>query len=485
MKSRSPIVTILGHVDHGKTTLLDYIRKSHVAAGEHGGITQKIGAYEVKTAIKGYSVSTITFIDTPGHEAFSKLRARGANIADIAILLVDAKDSLMPQTVESISHIKSAKIPFVIAANKMDVEGANPEKVKNDLLKYEVMVEGKGGDIPVVPISAKTGMGVNDLLENILYIAADKKLKFDPKALPEAYIIETKRDRRGIVASAVIKNGTLKIGETVYAEEKKARIRSLISDTGAQLSEVTASTPFELLGFEDLPTVGALISTQQGAKPPALEKDQEQAVKPHFDLASILATPKVEKKLSLVIKSDSQGSLEAIHASLSGNEHVNIILNAVGEIHKSDLFLAKASKAIVIGFNVKPDPEAKELAKQEKIIIKTYAIIYELLDELHEVADLLQEKEEQEKNLKGEAKVVASFVIEGERIFGMKISKGKITVGDSLQLFRNNSLIGKMRLVSLQIRAKKVQEVKKDQESGMIFSPLLDIRVGDVVKCIL
>lgn len=483
---RSPIVTILGHVDHGKTTLLDYIRKSQIAEGEHGGITQKIGAYEVKTGIKGYDTTTITFIDTPGHEAFSKLRARGANVADIAILLVDGKDSLMPQTVESISHIKSAKIPFVVAINKMDVEGANPEKVKNDLLKHEVMVEGKGGDIPVIPLSAKTGKGVNDLLETLLFIASDKKLTYDPKAPAEAYIIETKRDRRGIVASAVIKNGTLKTGDVVYTEEKKARIRSLINDMGKPLQEVTPSTPFELLGFEDFPTVGELISPEQkAAKPEAEQNNIDHTGAQPFDINSILATPKVEKKLSLVIKSDSQGSLEAVTASLSHNEHVNIVLNAVGEIHKSDIFLAKTSKSIVIGFNVKADPESKELAKQEKVIIKTYSIIYELLDELHEVADLLQEKEEQEKNLKGEAKVVASFVIEGEKIYGMKIIKGKITSGDSLQLFRNNSLIGKMRLVSLQIRAKKVQEVKKDQESGMIFSPLLDIRVGDVVKCIL
>lgn len=482
MQPRPPVVAILGHVDHGKTTLLDFIRKSRIASGEHGGITQKIGAYEVKTGIKGYDTDRITFIDTPGHEAFSLLRARGANVADVILLIVDVRDSLMPQTIESISHIKAAKVPFIVVINKIDLDDANPEKVKNDLLKHDVQVEGKGGTVPVAPISAKTGLGVSDLLETILFVASEQKLTYDPKTVPQAYIIETKRDRRGNVLSAIIKNGSLKVGDTVFAQDKKTKIRSLINDLGQQVKEVLPSTPFELLGFEETPAVGSVITNATVAQDVVASENIDKA---KFDLASILATPKVEKKLSLVIKSDTQGSLEAINAALMKNENVEILLSAVGDIHKSDIFLAKTSKAIVIGFNVKPDPETKDLAKQEKVIIKTYSIIYELLDELNEVADLLQEKEEQEKSLKGEAKVLASFSIEGERVFGVKVTKGKITSGDGLQLYRNNNLIGKTRLVSLQVRAKKVQEVKKDQESGMIFSPPLDIRVGDVVKCIL
>lgn len=484
MQSRSPVVAILGHVDHGKTTLLDYIRKSRIAKGEEGGITQKIGAYEVDTKIKSYSVSKITFIDTPGHEAFSLLRARGAHVADIAILLIDGRDSVMPQSIESISHIKVAGIPFIVVINKIDLEDVNVEKVKNDLLKYEVMVEGKGGDVPVVLLSAKTGEGVNDLLETILFIASDKKLEHDPLSAPQAYIIETKKDRRGIVMSAIIKNGVLKIGDTIFADQKKARIRALINDLGKNIESVTPSNPFELLGFEEAPSVGSQITNVLVA-PIETTETIAPAEKAVFDLASMIAVPKIEKKLALVIKSDSQGSLEAIHAALVKNEHVDILLSAVGDIHKSDIFLAKTAKAIVIGFNVKPDPETKDLARQEKVIIKTYGIIYELLDELNEVADLLQEKEEQEKHLKGEAKIIATFTIEGEKVFGVKMSKGKITSGDEVQLHRGDNLIGKMRLVSLQVRAKKVQEVKKDQESGMVFSPPLDIRVGDVVKCIL
>ena len=485
MQPRPPIVAILGHVDHGKTTLLDYICRSRIAKGEEGGITQKIGAYEIETGIAGYPVSKITFIDTPGHEAFSLLRAIGANVADIAILLIDGRDSVMPQSIESISHIKAAKLPFIVVINKIDLEEVDVDKVKNDLLKHDVLIEGKGGDVPVIPLSAKTGKGVHDLLETILYLAAEKKLVGDPLAAPQAFIIETKKDRRGIVMSAIIKNGTLRIGDTVFADQKKARIRALINDKGENILSVLPSTPFELLGFEDTPKVGSEISHVLSPLSKHISETVMLAEKKAFDLEAMLTIPKEEKKLALVIKSDSQGSLEAIHAALVKNEHVDIVLCAVGDIHKSDIFLAKTAKAIVIGFHVKPDPETKDLARQEKVIIKTYGIIYELLDELNEVADLLQEKEEQEKHLRGEAKIIATFTIEGEKIFGVKITKGKITAGDEVQLHRGDNLIGKMRLVSLQVRAKKVQEVKKDQESGMVFSPPLDIRVGDVVKCIL
>src|SRR3989344_8212510 len=235
---RPPIVTILGHVDHGKTTLLDYIRKTNLTEKEHGGITQKIGAYEITTDIKGYNTNKITFIDTPGHFAFTKLRSRGANVADIVILLIDGKDSVMPQTEESISHIKAAGIPFIVVINKIDLPETNPDKVKNDLLKYEVMTEGKGGKIPVALVSAKTGKGINELLETILFIASDLKLNFDEKNPALAYIIETKKDRRGIVASAIIKDGTIKIADTLYVNNQKIKVKSLINDVGKSISQV-------------------------------------------------------------------------------------------------------------------------------------------------------------------------------------------------------------------------------------------------------
>lgn len=487
MNTRPPIVAILGHVDHGKTTLLDYIRKSNITDREYGGITQKIGAYEITTEFKDYKTNKITFIDTPGHEAFTKLRARGANVSDIALLLIDGKDSVMPQTVESISHIKAAKIPFIVVINKIDLPETNPEKVKNDLLKYEVMTEGKGGDVPVALVSAKTGKGVNELLETILFIASDLKLNFDEKNPALAYIIETKKDRRGIVASAIIKDGTIKIADVLYVNDQKIKVKSLINDRGSSIFQVLPSSPFEILGFNEMPEVGGLITQQPITSHKSPSTDNQSPVTNHqaLTLEDVLKTPVVEKKLPAIIKADSQGSVEALKNSLKDNVNLNIVLLAVGEINKSDIFLAKATKSIIIGYSVKTSAEAEDLAKQEKVIIKTYQIIYELLDELNEVANLIKEKEEKEKNLKGEAQVLANFIIEREKIFGVSVIKGKINLGDQLECFRKNKLIGKTKLVSLKIRAKTVNEVKKGQEAGMIFGPPLDFVVGDVVKSIL
>ncbi len=488
MPSRPPIVAILGHVDHGKTTLLDYIRKSNITDREYGGITQKIGAYEITTKFKDYKTNKITFIDTPGHEAFAKLRARGANVSDIALLLIDGKDSVMLQTAESIFHIKAAKIPFIVVINKIDLPETNPEKVKNDLLKYEVMTEDKGGEVPVALISAKTGKGINELLETILFIASDLKLNYDEKNPALAYIIETKKDRRGIVASAIIKDGTIKIADTLFVNDQKIKVKSLINDRGLSISQVLPSSPFELLGFNDMPEVGSMIkqnSSISNNNQSPTTNDQLPSVQKTLTLEDVLKTPVVEKKLAAIIKADSQGSVEALKNSLKDNVNLNIILLAVGEINKSDIFLAKATKSIIIGYTVKTSAEAEDLAKQEKVIIKSYQIIYELLDELNEVANLIKEKEEKEKNLKGEARIIANFIIEGEKIFGVSVIKGKINLGDQLECFRKNKLIGKTKLVSLKIRAKTVNEVKKGQEAGMIFGPPLDFVVGDVVKSIL
>jgi len=486
MKPRSPVVAILGHVDHGKTTLLDYIRSSRIAAKEQGGITQKIGGYTAKTDIKGYPINEITFIDTPGHEAFSQLRARGANVADIVLLIVDAKDSLMPQTIESISHIKQANVPCIVVLNKMDLPEAKPEKVKNDLLRHGIMVEGKGGEIPVAPISAKTGKGVPELLETILFLATDKGLTYDPKAELEAYVIETKKDRRGTAVSIIVKNGTIHVGDVVYAGTTSAKIRSITDDLNVPLKEATASHACELLGFEIAPLVGSKMTQKKEVEKEVEAPQEKPTTKKAFTSADFFATPqKEQKKLAIVIKADSQGSLEALEAILSQNPNIEILLSGVGDVHKSDVFLAKASKAIVIGFNTRIDPETKDVAKQEKVIIKSYSIIYELLEELEEVALLLQEKEQSEKNLKGEAKILATFTIEGEKVFGSKLSKGKFELGDMLEIHRGDNIIGKSKIVSLKIRAKKVEEVKKEQECGLILSPALDIRIGDVVKCIL
>lgn len=483
---RPPVVTILGHVDHGKTSLLDHIRQSRIAAREHGGITQRIGGYEIKTGIKGYPTDMITFIDTPGHEAFSKLRSRGATVADIAILVIDAKDSIKPQTEESIAHIKSAGIPFIVALNKIDLPDANPDRVKIDLLKYEVMVEDKGGQVPCLPISAINGTGIPDLLETILFIAADKQLSYDPAADPEAYIIETKKDKRGIVASIVVKNGTLTVGDTIFSNELEARIRSLSNDLGKTVKEVLPSSPVELLGFSDMPEVGSFITNTQGKKKQEEEIDQKAAAMDR--LRAMVSGAKEEdtsKKLTIVLKADSQGALEAITSSLTDNENIQIKQAAVGDIHNSDIYLAKSTGSIVIGFSVKAGADIQEMAKQEKVIIKTYDIIYELLEEMVEVSDLLLEREKQKQGVKGVAKVRATFVIDQETVYGVQVTKGKLNAGDTIEILRDDEPIGQTKLVSLKQRAKTVQEVKKDQEAGMLFHPLLDIKIGDVVKSIL
>lgn len=484
---RSPVVTILGHVDHGKTSLLDYIRKSRIATKEHGGITQKIGAYEVDTGLKDYPVSHITFIDTPGHEAFTKLRSRGAQSADIAILVVDGKDSLMPQTIESIAHIKASKIPFILAINKCDLPDANPQKVERDLLKHNIQTEHQGGTVPAVKISAKTGLGIPDLLETILLMSTELKLKFDPSHPAKAIIVETNKDRRGIVASVIVQDGIVRVGDTVYtAHNKRVKIRSIMNDMGKSVREITPSTPAILLGFDEMPEVGTILSgVESELAAPEAAPPLDHPLHPEFNLEDILSPKAQERKLALVVKADSQGSLEALEQSLAGNKKIELILAGIGDIHRSDIFLAKATGAIVIGFSVIVDPETQMLAQQEKVVIKTYSIIYELIDELEEVASLMAEKDAATKNLKGEAKVLASFEIKGEQVFGMSVTKGKFAVGDEIEVFRGGNSFGKTKIVSLKFRAKTISEAKKGEECGMLLSPPLDMRAGDVVKCIL
>jgi len=478
MKNRPPVVAILGHVDHGKTTLLDYIRKSSLAEKEHGKITQSIGAYEIKTNIKGYGTDKITFIDTPGHEAFSKLRSRGANIADIAILVIDAKDSVMPQTEESLSHIKNSKIPFIIALNKIDLKEAKPDKVKTDLLKYDVQVEGKGGKVACINISAKEGKGVNELLEAILLLASDFNFEYDDKKDPVAYIVETKKDKRGIVVTSIIKQGQLKIGDTIFSNGQKTKIRSLINDAGEKIDSVFPSSPFEILGFKDFPMVGSIIS---GSDKQTKEKEIKTNQKKTLNLEDLLGHEE-SKKLNLILKADSKGSLEAISDSLQKKDNIDIIMQGIGNIHKSDVFLATTSKSIILGFNVDVETDANDVAKNEKVIIKSFNIIYELLDELEEVSSLLAQKDMMEKDLKGQSVVLASFMIHDQLVFGVKVNKGKINLGDNVSVYRNDNLLGKSKLVSLQIRSKPIKEVKNGQEAGIMISPNIDIKVGDVIK---
>lgn len=477
---RSPVVSILGHVDHGKTTLLDYIRKSNLTQKEKGGITQKIGAYEITYQNGSSPNNKITFIDTPGHEIFSLLRAKGAQVADIAILLIDAKESIKPQTIESIAHIKEAKIPFIVALNKIDLPEAKPEKVKEMLLKYKVVVEDRGGKIPALNISAKTGQGVNDLLETILIVSSNLNLQYKPNNPPYGYVIEIKKDKRGVVASIILKDGSIKVGDILFCGQQRFDVRSIINDQGKVLEKLFPSTPAEILGLKELTTIGSLISNMPKESDMALKK--EPLPKKNITIRNLLSEKK-EERLKIILKTDSLGSLKAIEAMLMKNPQIEIILSSVGEIAKSDVFLAKTAKAVIIGFNSFPNQEVNLLAKEEKIPIKVYEIIYQLIDEVNETTLLLKKVEE--KKYKGEAKILALFNIGKDVVAGIKMIKGKANLNDNVEIYRSQNLIGKTQLVSLKVRAKSTNEVRKNDEAGMIFSPSLDITIGDVVKFIL
>lgn len=474
--NRPPVVVVLGHVDHGKTTLLDYIRKSNLASREAGSITQSIGGYEAHVPISGYPVDRITFIDTPGHEAFTQLRMRGANVADIAILIVDATASVKPQTIESISHIKQAELPVIVAVNKIDLETARIDKVKQDLAANQIQVEGFGGTVPFVPISAKEGRGVNDLLEGILLLASEKELTYDESAEPEVYVIEARQDKAGPTASCIIKNGTLRVGDVLYAGAQEVKVRALITDSGSQVKEVTPSMPFVLLGFKDIPEVGITLTKQ-----PQIRKIAVESKSQGNDFANFFGE-KESDKLKVIIKADTQGSLDAILPALEKNSHLEVILSSIGEVSKSDIFLAKVSKAIVVGFNSKISKEAEKIAAQEKVLLRSYNIIYDLIDELEEVSDLMREREEKEKSFKGEAKVQALFNIDGSVVAGVKVLKGKFNINDKIEVIRGKRSIGETLLISIKQRAKASKEVKKGEEGGLLFDPQLDIQAGDVVK---
>lgn len=476
-KSRPPVVVVLGHVDHGKTTLLDTIRKTNIVQKEAGSITQKIGAYEVVTGIEGYDVDRITFIDTPGHEAFSKLRSRGATVADIAILIVDATDSVKPQTIESIQHITSLALPFVVAINKIDLPNAQVDKVKKDLSKHGVYLEGNGGTTPSVGISALKGTGLKDLLEALLFIAAEKKLEYDAEGELEAYVIETRQGSAGIEASCIIKNGTLSLGETVYAGDKEIKVKAMIDDTGARLKHVTPSQPFVLLGSREFPDVGVGLTRRTVV--------QEVAAAPivaQQSLDDFFSEEVEKKKLKLLIKADTAGSLEAILGLLQSIDAIEVLDFGVGEITKSDISMCKVTKSIVIGFGVKVSKDAIAFAKQERVLIKSYDIIYELVEELTEVAALMEEKEKEAIFAKGEAKILMQFIIEGQKIAGVSVQKGKISQGDRLEIYRDTRLIGTTQAASIQQRAKTVKELSKSQEGGIALQDEIDFKVGDVVK---
>jgi len=460
MTIRPPVVVILGHVDHGKSTLLDYIRKTNIVAQEPGQITQHIGAYQVSVDGK-----KITFIDTPGHEAFAKMRSRGAKVADLAILVVAADDGVMPQTKEAIKHIKQAKIPVIVAINKIDLPDINLDKIKKQLVNEGVLLEGYGGETVTVPISAKTGQGVSDLLEMVLLVSEMEKLEGDPTAPFQAVVIEAKLDRnRGPVASIIVKNGILHLGEKIFAEGIEGKVRAIINDRGERLSEVKPGDPAEILGLERIPPVGAILTQEP------IKKEEKTETKEEIK--------KEEGQLKIILKADVWGTLEAILTSLS-QEKVEIISGSVGDINESDVLLAKTTRAIIIGFNVKVASVAATLAETEKVKIKVYQVIYELLEEIKEAIEAISQPMKEE--FLGRAEIIAEFPFKKGKIAGCKIIDGRLAVGDRIKVLRGEKEVGLSRIKSLKQQKEAVSKVELGQECGVLFDPPLDFIIGDSV----
>ena len=477
LKSRKfypPVVVVLGHVDHGKTTLLDAVRKTNVAQKEHGGITQKIGASTVEVLHEGIK-RKITFVDTPGHEAFSKMRSRGAQVADIGVLVVSATDGVMPQTKESIKLLLDAKIPYVVALTKSDLPEKNPEKIKQQLLKEGIMLEKLGGNVPVIEVSAKTNKNIKELLELILLTLEIEKqqevLDKNEKGEFRAIIIESKLDlRAGPKATIVVKNGIISVKEELLCEGIEGKTRAFINDKGEHLTSATIGDAVEILGFEKVPPVGGIVL-----------KKSETSIK---KVENLPLTPFVRKEieefpLSVIIGADTQGSLEAIVNSLPKN--INIISQKTGEITPADVLLAKSVNAIILGFNLKLKNDVLRFASLEKVLLKNYAIIYELIDE---IKDALEGKElSLEEKIFGKAKILASFPFEKTQVLGVIVLEGRIAKGDRVRLLRDKDIIGESYLSSLRQGKNSISKVEKGQEAGAILAPFLDFTIGDMLVC--
>lgn len=482
---RPPVVTIMGHVDHGKTSLLDYIRSSHVTKSEHGGITQHIGAYRVQ--VNGQA---ITFIDTPGHAAFAKMRARGAKVTDIVVLVVAANDGVKPQTIESIRHIKQAKVPFIVAINKMDLDSANPQTVKGQLAKEEVLCEGFGGQVPSVNLSAKTGQGVPELLEMILLVAQMSEIKSDPQGEVEAVIIESNLDKhRGIIATAIVRSGTLKTGAIVYLDDQPIHIRQLLDEHQQPTPQALPGQPVVILGFKKvLPPVGCTLksishlpASLPAPQPPKLPQTPPASVSTGTEAETEVVTEEVFKPhFNLLIKADMAGTLEAIINNLAQDE-ITIVDKGIGPINESDVLLAADTEAIMIGFNIPVTPEARRLIDREHVRLKTFSIIYELLEYLEEKVLELLEPTIFEQNLSS-AQVTAVFNIRGEIIAGCQVTSGKLTKGETMHVLRRDRVRHTGRITSIKQGKTSTKVAKAGEDCGVVIDPQFDFRTGDVIK---
>ena len=494
LRPRPPIVTIMGHVDHGKTSLLDAIRKANVVAGEAGGITQHIGAYQVKTP----NGSLVSFLDTPGHAAFTSMRARGAQVTDIVILVVAADDAVMPQTIEAINHAKAAKVPMIVAINKCDKPDANPQKVRTDLLQHEVVVEQMSGEVQDVEVSAKTGKGLDNLLEAIALQAEILELKANPNRAASGAVIEAKLDvGRGPVATVLVQNGTLKRGDIFVVGEKWGKVRALINDKGETVTEAGPSVPVEVLGLNGTPEAGDVLNvveTEAQAREIAdyrekAAKDKRAAAGAATTLEQLMAKAKADQDVSelpVLVKADVQGSAEAIVQALEkvGNEEVRVrVLHyGVGAITDSDVGLAEASKAPIIGFNVRANATARSSAQQKGVEIRYYSIIYDLIDDIKQAASGLLKAEVRE-NFIGYAKIQEVFRITGVgNVAGCLVTEGVARRSAGVRLLRDNVVIHEGTLKTLKRFKDEVKEVQSGQECGMAFERYEDIRAGDVIE---
>jgi translation initiation factor IF-2 len=494
LKSRPPVVTIMGHVDHGKTSLLDAIRKANVVSGEAGGITQHIGAYQVEQ-----DGQTITFIDTPGHAAFTAMRARGAQATDIAILVVAADDSVMPQTIESINHAKAAGVPIIVAINKVDKPDADAQKVRTQLLQHEVFVESMGGEVLDVEVSAKNGTNLDKLLEAILLQAEILDLKANPDRTAEGVVIEAKLDKgRGSVATVLVQAGTLKIGEILVAGNEWGRVRAIVDDKGGQLKEAGPAMPVEVLGLQGTPQAGdrfAVVENEAKAREIADYRQRlarEKAVARQAgqrgsleQMMSQLQTSGL-KEFPLVIKGDVQGSIEAIIAALDklGTDEVRarIVHSGAGAITESDVSLAETSGAAIIGFNVRANKQAREASEQAGIEIRYYNIIYDLVDDIKAAMSGLLSPERRETFL-GNAEILEVFnITKVGKVAGCRVTEGKMERGAGVRLIRDNVVIHEGKLKTLKRFKDEVSEVPVGQECGMAFENYEDIRAGDTIE---
>lgn len=466
-QKRPSVVVILGHVDHGKTTLLSKIKQADLNKKEFGGISQHIGAYKIKFAIRN-SQFAVTFIDTPGHVVFSQMRSRGVKVADLAILVVSADDGVKPQTLESLKHIKLAKIPFLVVINKIDLDSASVDKVKGELAKNGVLVEGYGGDIVSVPVSAKTGEGLDQLLEMIVLLTQMNEPKAKSQNSLKAVVIESRLDnRRGNLAAILIREGRLKIGDEIWAGRIKAKVKAIIDDQGQAVKSAGPSDPVQVLGFEQLPNLGVQVTDK-----PLKEKSIQPAA------AKDKPSKETEPKLKIILKTDTQGTMKAILASFS--DEVVVIKAETGGINKSDILLAQTTGAQLIGFNVKLTAEMEKLAEIEKVMVKTYQIIYKLLEDIEKKVLKILEPTIEETNL-GEAEVLAKFEIDDEKIAGCRVRNGKINLKDKIHLKRGDEILADSKVKSLKMGKRVVEVVKKDDEFGAVLSPNLDFKIGDVL----